>query len=145
MFLSKRPNGYGYVFYNSLKGRKTCISTKTRIKREAFRFLSTFESEIKQRKVNQVIPIGLKEFSFQYLKYSESIHRPITTKSLKTIFNQLNSHLRKVELSDVITKNIKDFLLQKSKLEFIEKVISYVANNNLNPLQRFAYNAFAFL
>jgi len=111
MFLSKRSNGYWYVFYNSLKGRKTCISTKTRIKREAFGFLSTFESELKQRKANQVIPIGLKEFSFQYLKYSESIHRPKTTKSLKTIFKQLNSHLGKVELSNLTTKSKNPYQL----------------------------------
>jgi integrase len=104
------------VFYENLTGSKTCISTKTKIKREAFRFLSTFENELKQRNVRGVIPIGLKDFSFQYLKYSESIHKPKTSKSLKTLFNQLNEFLGNVELSDITAKNIKDFLLLKSNI-----------------------------
>jgi len=128
MFLSKRSNGYWYVFYTNQRGKKTCISTKTRIKREAFRFLSMFERELKQRKVNQVILIGLKEFSFQYLKYSESIHRPKTSKSLKTIFSQLNAFFGNVELSDITTKNIKDFLLQKSTVSTYtaQKYLAYL-------------------
>jgi hypothetical protein len=128
MFLSKRTNGYWYVFYQSVTGSKTCISTKTKIKREAFRFLSTFEKELKQRKNNQVIPIGLKEFSFQYLKYSESIHRPKTSKSLKTIFTQLNSFSGNVELSEITTKDIKDFLLLKSNISMYtaQKYLAYL-------------------
>jgi len=128
MFLSKRVNGYWYVFYASPTGKKTCISTKTKIKREAFRFLSTFERELKQRIVNRVIPISLKDFSFQYLKYSESIHRPKTSKALKTIFTQLNKFLGYVELSEISTKNIKDFLLLKSNISVYtaQKYLAYL-------------------
>jgi hypothetical protein len=52
MFLSKRPNGNYYIYYER-NGKRTCISTKSKYKSEALKFLSHFDKEIKERKKKQ--------------------------------------------------------------------------------------------
>ena len=69
MFLSKR-NGIYYVFYNNSRGKRTCISTKSKFKSDAIKFLVRFKDELKKRELNNVIPISLQYFinNFQALR-----------------------------------------------------------------------------
>ena len=53
-------------------GKKSKLSTHTKHKGEAYKFLANFEQEYKLRKQNKIIPIELKKFTFEFLKYSES-------------------------------------------------------------------------
>jgi len=81
LFLSKRKNGNYYIYYLNEVGKRACISTKSKLKNEALKFLSNFKSQLEERKVNKVFPISLEKFFFEYLKYSEGIH---TYKSAQT-------------------------------------------------------------
>ena len=92
MYLSKRSNGFYYIFYPQLNGKLTCISTKEKTKSEALKFLSNFEKEIKTRKESKALPIPLRQFFDEFLKYSESIHSPKHTESLKATFNKFITH-----------------------------------------------------
>jgi len=62
MFLSKRSNGRYYVYYQQQNGKYTCVSTKTKFKAEASRFLTKFEKKIKGRNKDSLIHISLLDF-----------------------------------------------------------------------------------
>ena len=110
MFLSKRSNGIYYVFYVNSDRKKTCISTKTKKKSEAWIFLSNFRNELKERKLNKTIPTNLKDFVFEFLKYSESVHTPKTTTTFKTTFNFFLSYFGDIPLIDLTHKSINEYL-----------------------------------
>jgi len=101
MYLSKRSNGIYYIFYPQLNGKLTCISTKEKTKSEALKFLSNFEKEIKTRKDAKALPIPIRQFFDEFLKYSESIHSPKHTESLKATFNKFISHKGNPLLSEM--------------------------------------------
>jgi len=55
MFLSKASNGNYYVYYTKSDGKKTRISTKSKKKSEAIRFVSEFEKNIKVRQISDTV------------------------------------------------------------------------------------------
>ena len=113
MFLSKRSNGFYYIFYDNLNRKKTCISCKTKLKSEALKFLSNFQSEIKSRIASKVIPIDIKTFQFEYLKYSESIHSENTTKVFKVTFNFLLEYFGNVNLTEVTPQKLDGYFQKR--------------------------------
>jgi integrase len=148
MFLSKRSNGVYYIFYENSFGRKTCISTKTKLKNEALTFLTSFKQKLREREFLKTIPISLKDFSFEYLKYSESIHSLNTTKSIKSFFNNLTNYfgnyalieLNKDKLSDYSQERLKQVSAYVVKREFayLSVVINYALGKKYlceNPIK----------
>jgi len=133
MFLSKRSNGIYYVFYQNIKGKRTCISTKEKIKSEALKFLNNFEKKINEKKDQSENSISLKEFSFYYRKYSEVHHRPKTSKSVKSIFNQLIDYAGNINISQISPQTIDNYLQYKSNVSL------YTAQKHLAYL-RSAFN-----
>lgn len=133
MFLSKRSNGYYYIYYEKIDGKKTCISTRTKIKSEALIFLTGFKEELKKRRLNGVILKSLKEFSFDFLKYSETYHRPKTTRQFKAILKQFLQHCRDLLLSEIGPTLIEDYLQTKTRISL------YTAQKHLAYL-RSAFN-----
>ncbi|NMB82414.1 MAG: site-specific integrase [Ignavibacteria bacterium] len=115
MYLSKRKNGVYYVFYNQPNGKRTCISTGERIKTEALKFLSNFEGELKEREKNKTIPISLKDFRFEFLKYSESIHSQNTSKVFKVTFNYLKEYFGNPQLSEITSKRLNEYFTMRMK------------------------------
>ncbi len=113
MFLSKRSNGVWYVFYDKSQGKRTCISSKTKLKRDALKFLSNFEYEVNKRGQSKVIPISVKDYTFQFLKYSESVHSPKTTKAFKTTFKFWNEYVGGIQLSEVDSKKLADYFQER--------------------------------
>lgn len=133
MFLSKRNNGIWYIYYINQSGNKNRISTKCRVKAEALKFLSDFQTQLKKREQSKVTPITLKDFSFEYRKNSELTLRPKTCKKLKTIFNRLEEFLGNPQLSSITSNQIKSFIREKGSKS------SYTAQNYLAYL-RSAFN-----
>lgn len=115
MYLSKRTNGIYYIFYPQPNGKKTCLSTGERSKSEALKFLSNFEAELKMRKKNSVIPISLKDFTFEFIKYSESIHSPNTTKVFITTFNKLEKFFGNPQLSELTPSRLNEYFTNRIK------------------------------
>ena len=105
MYLSKRSNGIYYVFYPQSNGKLTCISTKERIKSEALKFLSNFQREVKARKESKAFPIPMRQFFNEFLKYSESVHSPKHTESLKATFSKFIHHTGNPLLSELKKEN----------------------------------------
>jgi integrase/recombinase XerD len=126
LFLSKRKNGFYYVYYLNEFSKRASISTRSKRKNEALKFLADFKNQLEERKANKVIPISLEKFFFEYLKYSESIH---TTKSTQTIRSAVNSYLKyfgAIQLSDLNKHNILEYLQHRSNA-----VSSYVVKREL--------------
>ena len=47
LYLSKHKNGYYYIYYIDLNGKRKSITTKTKVKSEALKALSNFDKLIK--------------------------------------------------------------------------------------------------
>ena len=110
MFLSRRSNGIYYIFYQNEKNKYTCISTKCRIKSQALRFLSEFESQVKLRQKEKTVPILLDNFVFDFLKYSETIHSPKHTESLKATFSVFKRFTSNIHLREITSELIQNFV-----------------------------------
>lgn len=111
MFLSKRSNGIYYIFYKSAAGKMTCKSTGCKMKSDANKYLSEFGKKLDVLNLEKTIPITARDFFFQFLKYSESIHSVNHTNSLKITFRAL------IILTDV---NYLSELSYKRLLGFID-------------------------
>lgn len=88
MFLSKRPNGYYFVFYDKPDGKRYCVSTKAKKKSDAQKFLNDFQNNLRIAFESKVTFTDLKSFSFEYLKFSEKFHTAKTHYMIKKIFEQ---------------------------------------------------------
>jgi site-specific recombinase XerD len=131
MFLTKRSNGNYYIFYER-NGKRTCISTKTKYKSEALKFLSNFGKELKERQKIKSIPISIREFMFVFFRYSETVHSPNTTETYKVTFKMLLNYLGDIPLTN-LTHQILDLYFQ----ERIRLVSIYVAQRDLSNISSF--------
>lgn len=131
MFLSKRSNGFYYIFYENQNGKRTCKSTKTKIKREAYKYLNSFSTQY--QKQIQIQELTLKEFIWKYLKYSEIHHTPKTTLTYQTTFNSLLDYLEnkiignieEIELHEFIQRRINTVSLHAGRKDLINIKASF--------------------
>ena len=116
MNLSKRSNGIYYVFYFQPNGKRTCISTGTKLKSEALKFLSEFQEGIKKRKLSTVTPKTILEYRWEFASYSESIHRPKTTKLFNSILKEFAEYCQDIQLTEISSQIIEKYLQRKTKV-----------------------------
>jgi len=114
MFLSKR-NGIYYVFYNNARRKRTCISTKSKIKSDALKFLVRFKDELKKRELNNVIPISLHCFINNYLNYSTSYHTYKTSKDYKCELGILLKFTGNIQANEITSKLVNEYLRERAK------------------------------
>ena len=142
-------NGIYYVFYEQGSGKRTCISTKTKLKKEANVFLSQFSAKLESLRKQSFNPVSLKEFSFKYLKYSELSHTWKTTLTYRTTFNIMIKYLGNIQLSELTKSSIEDFISYRVKrvsayagrkdLINIKAMLNWAVENNFlnsNPANR---------
>lgn len=110
MFISKRNNGYYYIYYTDENGIRQAITTKSKIKSEAVKFLTNLKDEIKKKKEQKVIPITLTDFSQRYLEHSRAIHSSKTTKTFVTTFRFLQEYLGNALLNNIKEKEVKAYI-----------------------------------
>lgn len=133
MILSKRTNGFYYIFYFKPNGKRTCISTGTKLKSEALKFLSEFQEEVKRRKLLAVTPISILGFRMEFASYSESVHRPKTSKQFYAILKEFAQYCRNIQLSEITSQLVEKYLQHKCKVSL------YTAQKHLAYL-RSAFN-----
>jgi integrase len=126
MFLSKRSNGTYYIFYEQENGKRTCVSTKTKLKKDANLFLGQFYKKIDTLKKQSFIPVSLKEFSVKYLKHSELSHTWKTTLTYQTTFNKIIDHFGNIQLSELNKNRIEDFISFR-----VKKVSAYAGRKDV--------------
>jgi hypothetical protein len=74
LFISKHKNGYYYIYYIYLNGKRKNITTKTKVKSEAIKALSDFDKIISNKRNIIANDLILKQFRWKFLKHSESYH-----------------------------------------------------------------------
>jgi hypothetical protein len=101
MFITRRSNGIYYIHYFNGQRKRTCISTKARNKSEALKFLSDFQNELNRKKIAGVNPKTITEFLFDFVRYSESFHRPKTTRQFKSILKEFSKYCENISLTQI--------------------------------------------
>ena len=81
--LSKRSNGFYYIYYNTPERKVTSLSTRTKYKAEAVKFLSDFKTELKNRNAQKLESISLSSFIQSFLSYSKTVHTAKTVRGYK--------------------------------------------------------------
>ena len=112
MFLAKRKGIY-QIYYTGSNGKRTSVSTKTKYKSEALKFLSDFSKNLEEDKKRGFTAITIKDFRFEYLKHSESYHTWKTTINLKTTFNSLLKYFGNIPLTDLTKIKIEEYIRYK--------------------------------
>jgi len=106
MYLSKRKEIY-YLYYQQLNGKMTCISTKTKYKSDALKFLSSFEATKREEK--QIV-ILFKDLIFKFLKHSESIHKWNHSKTLRVTLNQASKYFGNPPIDSFTVMNLQEYI-----------------------------------
>jgi integrase len=129
MFLSKHKNGTYYIIYEKMNGKRGCKSTKTKLKKVALKKLGAFQKQLEIEKTQEVIPIRLNQFAFNFLRSSEPYYTDNTVKVYKCTFNTVKEHFGDALLTDLSTQELEKFLLMRAKETSI-----YAARKDLSNL-----------
>ena len=116
--LSKRSNGFYYIYYDAA-GKRTCISTKTKFKADANKFLSDFKEEIKKRNEQKLISLPLSKFISEFIDFSKTIHTAKTVKAYNQSLNFLEKYFGDVLLSDITNSKVIKYFENRIKTSSI--------------------------
>ena len=114
MFLSKHSNGIYYIFYENAKGKRRSKSTGTKYRKDAEKFLNRYKKIIQEEFFQEVIPITLKRFGFDFLRRSEPFFTWKTVKIYQTTFKLLINHFGDIQLANLTSRMIEDYLLMRA-------------------------------
>ena len=145
MFLSRRSNGYYYLWYDK-KGKRMKISCKTKKKSEALLFLSHFKKELEEREPI-IKEIKLIDFQIEFIEYSFKNHKEKTTQGFKNTFNFFSSYLPNKYLSEItyqdcfnyIQSRIDKIYQARKDLINLKSSFNYAVNKNyieFNPFHK---------
>jgi integrase len=133
MFLSKHKNGFYYVIYDTLEGKRSRISTKCKLKSEAHKYLAEFAKQLEEKNARKHAHIDLRSFTYKYFRYSESTHSRKTTDSYAWIFKEFINFLGNPLLHEISFQQIGNYINYK------RKVSAFTAQKHLAYL-RSAFN-----
>ncbi|MGB5849058.1 MAG: phage integrase SAM-like domain-containing protein, partial [Ignavibacteriaceae bacterium] len=139
MFLTKLKNGYYYVYFLDINGKRNKISTRTKIRSEARKFLITFQTTFSERKREKLEPLTLIQFRWKFLKHSESYHAWKTTLDYKSTFNEMESYFGDILLTEFTQRSIEEFIQTK-----IRKVSLHTGRRHLINIKAIFSKAVAY-
>ncbi len=113
MTLSKHSNGFYYIFYFQPNGKRTCISTGTKAKSEALKFLSQFEKEIENRKIQKLGQIYMDIYCKEFLNHSKTIHSIKTQKGYELSISYLQRNFGNIPLSEITSQKLTEYFEQR--------------------------------
>lgn len=70
---------------------------------------------MKIRRKNKLIPISLKDFTFEFLKYSETIHSLNTSKVFKVTLNYLVKFFGNPQLTEITASRLNEYFTDRIK------------------------------
>ncbi len=123
MFLSKTSRGIYYLFFNDVNGNRCKVSTRSRLKCDATKFLQSFKiSEYNRKQRTQNRP--LDEFMVEYLAYAKGVFASGTVYLHELALSQLRESAGNLPIREISPQHI-----DKLKSELIQKV-----DENLDPV-----------
>lgn len=115
MNLSKHSNGFYYIYFIQDNGKRNSISTRTKIKAEALKFLSDFKKEFEKRKLQKLISVSLNEYCERFLSYSQTIHTSKTQKAYRSTLDYFKAFLGNITLNEITHSKMNDYFEQRIK------------------------------
>jgi len=117
MFLSKRQNGFYYLFItNDETGKRKMVSCKTRNKHEALKFLSNFRKSVNEPKLNRQIQVAhISDLEKEVLNYVTQNLRRTTCLIYKRVLRDLLRILGNKPLKLISTSDIELFKSVRAK------------------------------
>jgi len=110
MFVSKRPSGFYHLFYSDDTGKRKSVSTNTKLKSEANRFLIDYERNLKDRLQQKNFPvITLSNLWEEILRYSNTNFEKSTTQIYSRVFKNLISLFGNRAAQLVSSKDIEEY------------------------------------
>ena len=139
MFLTKSKKSPYYQLVYEINGKRTTISTKTKIKSEAMNFLRNFKIEDKAEEKFQ--QISLKEFRIEYTQYcSHNKSKSYVRGSIKTTFRMLEQEFGNPIISEISIKDFDKFISSKhSKAPYSAAMVYRVAKAAFNKAIQWGY------
>jgi site-specific recombinase XerD len=120
MYLSKdsKTKIYYLYFRNSLNGKYNRVSTKTKFKSEAFKFVSDFKNSLNQK--NEQTPrltknISIEDVETEFLKYIFNNLTKSSYDNYKTAIKHFKGYFHKKPLNTITIKDVEEF---KTNLSF---------------------------
>lgn len=115
MFLSKQQNGIYYIYWQNLQGKKRSKSTGTKNRDEAIKFLHAIQKKIEKEFTQEVPPISLKKYFFDYLRHAEPYFTWKTIKANQTTFKYFQRAFGpETELATITRRMVEEYLLRRA-------------------------------
>jgi site-specific recombinase XerD len=115
MFLSKRPNGVYHLFYTKANGRRSSVTTNTKLKSQANKFLAKFAANQFADDGDKIIPITIESFSKEFLKHSETVHTYWTNYTYKRTFGFFNKYFPERLINEIRANDISKYIESRIK------------------------------
>jgi integrase len=112
MFLSKRSSGIYYLWFTDDTGRKQKVSTGSRRKSDALKFLQRFRQE-EHEKLVKLRQTSLSQFIEDFLRHSAVVHRPKTVESYRTALKSLLKAVGNLPLQHITTREVQLYVQGK--------------------------------
>ena len=109
MFLFKRRGFYYLEYFDEVENRKKRVSTKSRLKPDALKYLIEFKEKLNT--LNKTKFISLKDFKEEYCAYIENTHSKSYLADVKCTFDALITTTDNLPLSKLNTRLLEKFLL----------------------------------
>lgn len=124
MFLTKSTKSPFYQLVYELNGKRTTVSTKTKSKSEAMKFMRNFKVE--DRPVERIQRVTLQVFKNEYMAYCrENKSKHYVKGSIKTTFTMLEKALGNPLLNDISVRAVDKFISAKYKTAPYSAVLTY--------------------
>lgn len=112
MFLSKRGSLYYLYYSDPTTGKRNKISTGSKTKSEAYKFLRAFNAEQRTKK-HHLPSYIISEFKNEFLGYSSSVHTRNTQCCIRTAFEQLINIFGDIQIRDINVRHVERFVAEK--------------------------------
>ena len=130
MFLAKhKQSGFYHIIYEKPNGHRSTKTTKEKLKAKAIKKLNEFQKVLEDERNREVIPIRLKQFTFNFLRSQEPYYTEKTINVYKSSFKYIVNHFGDVFLTDLTTQQIEAYLLKR-----IRETSVFAARKDLSNL-----------
>lgn len=138
MFISKRPSGFYHLFYRDERtGKRKSVSTETKLKSEANKFLMNFVHREKLRIQNKNYPvINIEILRDEFLKYAATNYKHSTTSIYLRVFKNLLLKFGNISVNLITNKEIEEY--KAFRLDTVTKTTVNIEINTLKAMFNFA-------
>ncbi|MDH7516292.1 MAG: hypothetical protein QHI48_10525 [Bacteroidota bacterium] len=112
-FLSKRANGYWYLWYTDESGRRVKRSTKCKNKTDALGYLTRFKMEFDEERKHPKKNVSFSTFVEAFMSFFAGVHRPSTQKHFQTASREFVRLLGNRKPREIDSRYLEHILTQK--------------------------------